>query len=110
MGRDIVCLDIPLLYETHAQERVDFVIVVSAPSFIQRARVMARANMDEYKFAKILSRQISDHEKCARADYVIKNGLSRAHTMKQLKMILQDVRGKVSPLEHSNTEIKDAQA
>lgn len=103
-GRDIVCLDIPLLYETNAQERVDYVIVVTTPSFIQRTRVLARPNMDEGKFGKILSQQVPDHEKRVRADYVIKNGLNRAHTMKQLKVILQDVRKKVSP---SDKEIKD---
>lgn len=101
-GREIVCLDIPLLYETGAQNRVDYVVVVSAPPHIQRARVMARPNMSEEKFAAILARQMPDHEKCTRADFVIKNGLSRAHTMRQLQEIIMDLRKRRNAL-HSQS-------
>lgn len=86
-GRDIVCLDIPLLFETGADRRVDYTIVVSAPYFIQRERALSRPKMSEEKFLAILEQQMPDAEKCIRADYVIKTGLGRASAMKELKSI-----------------------
>ncbi len=97
-GFDIACLDIPLLFETGADKRVDYTITVTAPYFIQRQRVLARPNMSEEKFEAILSRQMSDKEKCARADYVIKTGLGRAPAMKDLKTIIAEIRA--THLEH----------
>lgn len=67
----LIVADIPLLYETGAEAYLDDVLVVSAPADIQRQRVMARPGMTEDKFAAILSRQMPDAEKRARADFVI---------------------------------------
>ena len=91
-GRDIAALDIPLLYETGADTRVDYVLNCSAPANVQRARVLARPGMSAEKFEAILASQMEDGEKCARADFVIKTGLNRADTMKQLKIVLEDIR------------------
>ncbi len=91
-GSDIAVLEIPLLYETGAERRMDGVIVVSAPAFLQKARVMARPGMDEAKFNAILARQIPDSEKRMRADYVIHTGLGRAQSMRELQEILRMVR------------------
>lgn len=93
-GFDMVCLDIPLLFETGADERVDYTITVSAPYFIQRQRVLERPNMSEEKFHAILQRQMPDEQKCSLSDYVIKTGLGRAHAMKDLKSALHDIREK----------------
>ena len=67
----VAVLDIPLLYETGAERRVDAVIVVTAPPAIQRARVLARPGMTPEKLAGILSRQMPDREKRRRADFVV---------------------------------------
>ncbi len=91
-GHEIVCLDIPLLFETEAQRHVDYTLVVSAPYSVQQQRAMSRPNMSEEKFHAILERQMPDKEKCARADYVIKTGLGRAYSMKSLKLTLLDIQ------------------
>ncbi|GAB4070152.1 dephospho-CoA kinase [Ancylobacter sonchi] len=70
----LAVLDIPLLYETGAEARVDAVAVVSAPHSVQRARVLARPGMTEEKFQAILAKQIPDSEKRRRADYLIDTG------------------------------------
>jgi dephospho-CoA kinase len=89
-----ICLDVPLLFETDAYQRVDTTIVVSAPYEIQRTRVLARPGMTEEKFHAILNRQMPDAEKCARADYIIRTGLGMAHTMQELKSVLRDITRK----------------
>ncbi len=91
-GFQIICLDIPLLFETNAQERVDYTITVSAPYNIQRERALSRPNMNEAKFHAILERQMPDTQKCALSDYVIKTGLGHAYAMKELKAIIANIK------------------
>ena len=81
-GAELVVLDIPLLFETHAETRVDKVLVVTASPDIQRSRVLARPGMSEDKFNAILARQMPDAEKQAKADYVINTsfGLDKARS------------------------------
>jgi dephospho-CoA kinase len=88
----MIALDIPLLFETGGDRFVDFTINVSAPFEIQRARVLVRPGMTEEKFTAILDSQMPDAEKCRRADFVIRNGLGRAQTLKSLKAILSDIK------------------
>lgn len=92
LGRKFTVLDIPLLFETGAENRVDYTIVVSAPFHIQRRRVLARPMMSEEKFQAILNSQMSDREKCARADFVVHTGLGLAYTYRTLSHILQTVK------------------
>lgn len=70
-NRPLVVLDIPLLFETNAQNQVDAILVVTAPAHIQRARVLERGTMSEEMFETILAKQVPDAEKRARADHVI---------------------------------------
>lgn len=70
-SRPMVVLDIPLLFETGGEDLVDIVLVVSAPAFIQRRRVLARTGMTEEKFHAIRRSQMPDKEKRRRADIVI---------------------------------------
>ena len=70
-GRRMAVLDIPLLFETGGEKRVDLVIVVSAKPEQQRARALARPGMTEDQFEAILARQTPDDEKRRRAQVVI---------------------------------------
>ncbi|KRA65717.1 dephospho-CoA kinase [Caulobacter sp. Root655] len=91
-GADIVVLDVPLLYETGGDRKVDKVVVVSAPADQQRRRVLARPDMDEAKFEAILARQTPDAEKRARADFVIDTGQSLEHAHQQVRDLLSRLR------------------
>lgn len=88
-GDKIVVLDIPLLFETGAQDRCDFVICVTAPQFLQRQRVLRRKGMSEERFKNILKNQISDWEKRKRSDIVVQTGLGRAQTLQQLRKAIK---------------------
>jgi dephospho-CoA kinase len=91
-GAAVVVLDIPLLFETGGDKRVDRTVVVSAPYDIQRARVLARRNMTEDKFAAILRAQVPDAEKRARADFVIDTSRSLEATRTQVRAVLDALR------------------
>jgi dephospho-CoA kinase len=84
-----VVLDIPLLFESGGERRCDATIVVSAPLFIQRARVLRRPGMNPARLAAILARQMPDREKRRRADFVVPTGLSRRHSLQALAKILR---------------------
>lgn len=87
-GTKIVVLDIPLLFETHGEGRVDRIVVVSAPAEVQRERVLARPGMTVEKFEAILKRQVPDAEKRARADFVVDTGKGMDAARAQVRDII----------------------
>jgi dephospho-CoA kinase len=70
-GEKVAVLDIPLLFETGGEKRVDAVVVVSAPPDVQRSRVLGRPGMTADKLDAILAKQMPDDEKRRRADFVV---------------------------------------
>jgi dephospho-CoA kinase len=88
----VAVLDIPLLFETAGESRSDGVIVVSAPLWLQRARVLQRPGMTEARLGAILAQQLPDAEKRRRATWVVPTGLGEALTLRRLKGILREVR------------------
>ncbi|MGH6987850.1 MAG: dephospho-CoA kinase [Caulobacteraceae bacterium] len=91
-GAEVVVLDIPLLLETGGSERVDVVVVASAPSEIQRQRVLSRRDMTPAKFEAILAAQMPDAEKRARADFVIDTGEGFECAREQVRSVLDRLR------------------
>ncbi|MBV8792929.1 MAG: dephospho-CoA kinase [Pseudolabrys sp.] len=92
----VVVLDIPLLYETAGEAHCDAVVVVSAPAHIQRARVFERPGMTDERFEALLSRQIPDAEKRAKADFVVDSSQGLDAARAQVRDILKAVAAKVA--------------
>lgn len=87
--RRAVVLDIPLLFETGGVRRCDAVLVVSAPSFVQARRVLARPGMTPERLHAIRASQMPDHQKRRRADAVIPTGLGMRPALRALIVALR---------------------
>lgn len=86
---ELVVMDVPLLFESGREKRYDATVVVTAPAFLQRARVLARPGMTPARFAAIKARQMPDSEKRRRADFIVPSGLGRAVTWRRLRAVLR---------------------
>lgn len=93
--QSVVALDIPFLLEIGANKHCHATVVVSAPSFIQEARVLSRPSMTREKLAGIQQHQMSDLEKCRRATFVIPTGNGRRLTLQALARIVRLFPGAV---------------
>jgi dephospho-CoA kinase len=92
-GRRIALLDMPLLFEIHADSRVDAVVVVSTTPAHQRQRVLGRPGMTEQRFEALLARQVPDEEKRSRAHFIIDTGGALDDTERQIDELLHAVAG-----------------
>lgn len=92
-GAKMAVLDIPLLFETDGRKRVDVVVVVSCAPDIQRERVMARPGMTGEKYEAILSRQVPDAEKRAKADFVVDTGQGMESARRAVDRIIAALGG-----------------
>ena len=97
-ARPMVVLDIPLLFEkmkpTHPVKAADLIVVVSAPAWVQRKRVLRRPGMTAAKLKHIRRLQVADHLKRARADLVIETGCPRNETFGAVRRLVACIRAK----------------
>ena len=87
----VVVLDIPLLYETGGEKRVDAVVVVTTSPELQRERVLSRGTMDAERLDAIIAKQMPDAEKRKRADFVVDTSHGLDPVREQIKYILAEV-------------------
>ncbi|MBM6580536.1 dephospho-CoA kinase [Microvirga sp. BT689] len=90
----VAVLDIPLLFETGGERRCDATLVVTAPSHVQRARVLARPGMTAEKFSAILARQMPDASKRARSHFLVDTSRGFASAEAQVRSILACLAGR----------------
>jgi dephospho-CoA kinase len=93
-GNQLALLDIPLLFETGGEARVDAVVVVTCDPAIQRERVMARDGMTAEKFEAILARQMPDAEKRKKADFLVDTGLGMDHARQAVARIVETLKAR----------------
>ncbi|HWX05573.1 MAG TPA: dephospho-CoA kinase [Bradyrhizobium sp.] len=86
-GAPVVVVDVPLLFETGGEKRVDAVVVVTTSPEIQRERVLTRANMTAEMLATVLTRQLPDAEKRKRADFVV----DTSHGLDPVRARIRDI-------------------
>ncbi len=90
-GYKMALLDVPLLFETGGHRRVDYVVCVTAPKFVQKRRVLARPGMTEEKFNTILQNQLPDAVKRCCSDFVINTASGKAQSLRQVKKVIARV-------------------
>jgi dephospho-CoA kinase len=86
-GAPVVVVDVPLLFETGGEKRVDAVVVVTTSPEVQRERILARDNMTGEKLDAILARQLPDAEKRKRADFVV----DTSHGLDPVRARIRDI-------------------
>jgi dephospho-CoA kinase len=86
-GAPVAVVDVPLLFETGGEKRVDAVVVVTTSTELQRERVLARGTMDEEKLNSILARQVPDAEKRKRADFIV----DTSHGLDPVRARIRDI-------------------
>ncbi len=96
-GAKLAVLEIPLLFETGADARVDVTIVLSAPAEVQRKRVLARPGMTVDKLEHLIARQLPDADRRARADFVVDSGTSLADMQAEIDRLIESLRTSRGP-------------
>ena len=98
-GAPVVVMDIPLLFETGGEKRVDAVVVVSTDAASQRERILARGTMTSEALDGILARQLPDAEKRKRADFVV----DTSHGLDPVRTAIRDIRAEVVKMPQRRT-------
>jgi dephospho-CoA kinase len=98
-GAAVAVVDVPLLFETGGEKRVDAVVVVTTTPEAQRARILARDNMTNEKLDAILARQLPDAEKRQRADFVV----DTSHGLDPVRAAIRDILAEVVKMPQRRT-------
>jgi len=98
-GAPVVVVDVPLLFETGGEKRVDAVVVVTTTAEIQRERILARDNMTGEKLDAILARQLPDAEKRKRADFVV----DTSHGLDPVRLRIHDILEQAAKMPRRRT-------
>ncbi|WP_420967852.1 dephospho-CoA kinase [Bradyrhizobium sp. B120] len=98
-GAPIVVVDVPLLYETGGEKRVDAVVVVTTSPELQRERVLARGTMDAAKLDAIIAKQMPDAEKRKRADFIV----DTSHGLDPVRARIRDILAEVVKMPERRT-------
>jgi dephospho-CoA kinase len=98
-GAPVAVIDVPLLFETGGEERVDAVVVVTTTPEAQRERILARDNMTNEKLDAILARQLPDAEKRKRADFVV----DTSHGLDPVRAAIRDILAEVVKMPRRRT-------
>lgn len=99
-GAAVAVVDVPLLYETGGEKRVDAVVVVTTSPEAQRARILARDNMTPDKLDAILARQLPDAEKRRRADFVV----DTSHGLDPVRARIRDILVEAARMPQRRTD------
>jgi dephospho-CoA kinase len=99
-GAGVAVVDVPLLFETGGDKRVDAVVVVTTSPEIQRARILARGTMTDAALDALLSRQMPDAEKRQRADFVV----DTSHGLDPVRLRISDILAQVVKMPQRRTE------
>jgi dephospho-CoA kinase len=86
-GAPVAVVDVPLLFETGGEKRVDAVVVVTTSPENQRERILARGTMTHEALNAILARQMPDAEKRRRADFVV----DTSHGLDPVRARIRDI-------------------
>jgi dephospho-CoA kinase len=98
-GAPVAVVDVPLLFETGGEKRVDAVVVVTTTPEVQRERILARDNMTNDKIEAILARQLPDAEKRKRADFVV----DTSHGLDPVRARIRDILAEVVKMPRRRT-------
>lgn len=98
-GAPVAVVDIPLLFETGGEKRVDAVVVVTTSPEVQRERILARDNMTAEKLDYILARQLPDAEKRKRADFVV----DTSHGLDPVRSRIRDILAEAATMPRRRT-------
>ncbi len=93
----LVLIEIPLLFETNAEDFMDAVVLVSASAEQQKKRALARPNMTPEKFNAIVNKQMPDAQKRQKADYIIDTGTTLEATENQVKTVIETLKSRGVP-------------
>ena len=98
-GAPVAVVDVPLLYETGGEKRVDAVVVVTTTPEVQRQRILTRDNMTGEKLDAILARQLPDPEKRKRADFVV----DTSHGLDPVRVRIRDILDQAAKMPQRRT-------